>query len=110
MKYYKVKGVSECCVDCNEETQNLAITDTLPLTFTGDPKFVFITVSNTIELDLTGWAPTGLCTGSILRFQKINSNNKRIIYNDGNVNYRYINKKGEVITLVLSKNSILEII
>lgn len=109
MKCYNLSEDCKTAV-CNESTQNVSMTNTLPSGFSGSPKYVFITVDNSATVTLDSWSPTGLCSGSIVRLQKISSNNSRVEYNDGVHQYNYLNKKGEIMTLVWSESDKLEII
>lgn len=84
-------------------TEELVVNATmqqLPTLFPPQTQHVFIDVDNmSTDLDLSSYSPTGLIDQALVRVRKIDSSANVITFNDGSVNYNFVNRRSEFMTL-----------
>lgn len=93
-------GVSECPEDRFDTVLFDVTNDTLPITTDNETNFLTVEFSNfDADLDVTGSLPTNIRIGARVTLRKVDSTIHRLIFDEGTVNYRFINKKGEYLEL-----------
>lgn len=58
------------------------------------------------DLNLSGWVPTGIEAGTMIRVRKTDNSIGRIVWNDGPIPYRYVSKPGEFMTFIYDSGSL----
>jgi hypothetical protein len=74
--------------------------DSLPITTANNTKKLKVDFTNfNSNIDLTGQLPTNMIAGSQVVLRKLETNRHKLIYNDGQIVYDYVNRKGEYLSL-----------
>lgn len=79
-----------------------ALATSLPAAFPTDTTVAFLDLDTSGgSIDVSGWLPTGLADGAIVRLRKIDASTNAIIFNDlEGLNYSFVDATTEFVTLL----------